>query len=342
MPWNGTGTYTRGYASWTSDASNGLPISATKFDTEDNDFAAGIQNCLTIDGQNKPNATLTWAQALALTKGADSTVFSIARTGGTNNPSLTWAFVDATNAVTAALVTGQLALTFKPGTYTFGNTGDNPAYFFAGSGSFGVGGGVSLETTAGAFNIANASAAMWSLTNTSAALNQKLWEFFADASGVFHARLVNDADNAAVDWQTVTRTGVTSAIVAFPNSVVQISDNAASPSLFAAGYLGLPQNQQNINYTTVLADQAKQLYHSSGSAHTFTIAANASVAYPIGTILHFVNEPGAGVLTIAINTDSLTLVPAGSTGSRTLTAPGVASAEKYATGSWIIYGSNLT
>lgn len=56
MPWSG-GVYTRGYPSWTNDANNNLPISATKFDTEDNDFAAGLNNCATVDGLNKMQAS---------------------------------------------------------------------------------------------------------------------------------------------------------------------------------------------------------------------------------------------------------------------------------------------
>lgn len=59
MPWS-SGIYTRGYPSWTGDANNNLPISATKFDLEDNDFAAGLNNCMTIDGLNRPAATMNW------------------------------------------------------------------------------------------------------------------------------------------------------------------------------------------------------------------------------------------------------------------------------------------
>lgn len=339
MPWSGSGVYTRAYASWTADASNNLPISATKFDTEDNDFAAGIQNCLTIDNQNKPNTTLTWAQTLNLTKGTDANVFSISRTGGTNNPALTWSLQDAADTVTAQLATGNAAFVLKPTLYTIGNAVDAPNFLFAGNGFMTVGGGTTTSTAV--VSIANVGgAAHLSLTDSAATTNQKIWDFYADSAGTLHARLVNDANNATTDWLSVTRTGFASTITSFPNTAVQISDGTAG--LFAAGYLGLPQNSQAANYTTILPDRAKQIYHSSASPHTFTIAANASVAYTIGDVLHFVNPPGGGSLTIAINTDTLTLVPTGTTGSRTLLAPGVATAEKIAAGSWIIYGSNLS
>lgn len=42
--------------------------------------------------------------------------------------------------------------------------------------------------------------------NASAGADLKIWDSFVDASGIFHARAVNDAYNAATDWVTVTRT----------------------------------------------------------------------------------------------------------------------------------------
>lgn len=49
---NGTGTFVRSY-SWVADKSNGLDITASRFDTEDNGFAAGLSLCVTRDGQGK-------------------------------------------------------------------------------------------------------------------------------------------------------------------------------------------------------------------------------------------------------------------------------------------------
>jgi hypothetical protein len=95
MPWN-SGVYTRGYASWVTDANNSLPISATKFDTEDNDFAAGLNNCLTIDGLNKPTGTLNWTQQINWSRATDGNLWSLARTGGTNNPKIQGSVTDAT------------------------------------------------------------------------------------------------------------------------------------------------------------------------------------------------------------------------------------------------------
>ena len=110
------------------------------------------------------------------------------------------------------------------------------------------------------------------------------------------------------------------------------------------GYLGVPQNSSSANYTCVLADAGKHLLHPSAdtTARTFTIPANSSVAYPIGTAITFINQNGAGVLTIAITTDTMRLAGAGTTGSRTLAANGVATAVKVAAAEWIISGVGLT
>lgn len=54
MPW-AAGTYTKGNAGtggWTGDASLGIGIEAGRHDTQDNDFATGINQCLNKDGSN--------------------------------------------------------------------------------------------------------------------------------------------------------------------------------------------------------------------------------------------------------------------------------------------------
>ena len=115
---------------------------------------------------------------------------------------------------------------------------------------------------------------------------------------------------------------------------------SATPGDNNVGYLNIPQNSQSAAYTCVLADAGKHIFHPSAdtTARTFTIPANSSVAYPIGTTITFINQNGAGVLTIAITADTMRLVGAGTTGSRTLAANGAATAIKIAATEWVIYG----
>lgn len=111
----------------------------------------------------------------------------------------------------------------------------------------------------------------------------------------------------------------------------------------AVGFRTLPQNSQSANYTTVAADSGKHLLHPSSDANprTYTIDSNLNVPYPVGTAITFVNKTSQ-VLTIAINSDTLTLAGTTTTGSRTLGQNGVATAVKIDTTEWIISGTGLT
>ena len=106
----------------------------------------------------------------------------------------------------------------------------------------------------------------------------------------------------------------------------------------------IPQLSKSEAYTLVLADAGKHIYHPGAdtSARTWTIPANASVAYPIGTAITFVNDTSGGVITIAITSDVLVLSPDGTTGSRALAANGVATCIKMTATRWMISGSGLT
>ena len=109
-------------------------------------------------------------------------------------------------------------------------------------------------------------------------------------------------------------------------------------------HLGVPQNSKSTAYTLVLADSGKHILHPSAdtTARTFTIPANSSVPFDIGTTVSFVNQNAGGDITIAITTDTMRLAGAGTTGSRTLTANGIATAIKVTATEWLINGTNLT
>lgn len=122
----------------------------------------------------------------------------------------------------------------------------------------------------------------------------------------------------------------------------QIADSAGN--LFNAGFLQIPQNSQSANYTTVLSDAGKHIYHPSAdtTARTYTIAANASVPYPIGTAITFDVDTSAGTITLAINTDTLVWLPSGTTGSRAIAANGQATALKVTATRWHLTGVGIT
>lgn len=111
----------------------------------------------------------------------------------------------------------------------------------------------------------------------------------------------------------------------------------------AIGFRGIPQNAQTGNYTLVMADAGKHIYHASGAGagDTYTIPANSSVAFEIGTTISFCNL-ATDAISIAITTDTMNLSPAGTTGTRTLAQYGVATAIKVTSTLWVISGTGLT
>jgi hypothetical protein len=111
-----------------------------------------------------------------------------------------------------------------------------------------------------------------------------------------------------------------------------------------ASIRSIPQVSQSAAYELLLSDAGKHILHPSAdtTARTWTIPANGAVAFPIGTAVTFVNQNAAGVITIAITTDTMRLAGPGTTGSRTLAANGIATALKITSTEWIISGTGLT
>ena len=110
------------------------------------------------------------------------------------------------------------------------------------------------------------------------------------------------------------------------------------------GYLNIPQNSQSANYGITATDSGKHILHPSAdtTARTFTIPANSNVAFSLGTTITFVNQNGAGNVTIAVTSDTLRLAGNGATGSRTLVANGIATCIKVTSTEWLISGTGLT
>ena len=158
----------------------------------------------------------------------------------------------------------------------------------------------------------------------------------AVVSGTFDANGADFFDLAASSGTAVTYFGSGAVFTAFPIS--GIKGPPGDPGT------ALAQNAQTGNYTLVLGDANGHIYHpvGAGAGDTYTIPANASVAYPIGTTLTFVNDDATNAVTIAITTDTMVLSPGTTTGSRTLATGGVATALKVTSTRWIVNGTGLT
>jgi hypothetical protein len=504
MPW-AAGVYTRGYPSWSADAASNLPISATKFDTEDNDFAAGLNNCLTKDGLSTPNTPMTWGlsngQVLNLTRGSDGVGFAVARTGGSNNPALQFTLADNTGVSLG--FSGSAWMTFvQAGGVTFAQ----PVAFAAGSGVSGafagnanqyaitVTGSSTSGQSLGALIQAGTTSADFAFSVVNHANTAQLMAIFGDGHGTlgpsaslglswtaagnmtaqnggggavaFNVGLSTDTSNQlsvnskgagacayivnangvqAVEFgfnnsgstdsfglttgnagiMTLTSTGslifgtastprmfigpagnaslsaaasgVTLAVSAGASADaaqfninhasgngIAFNDTNGSPQNFRVGlgigdatpsfviydstnaqirfkidasgnvivpngsglspvYAGIPQNLQvGATYQFVLADANKHVAQGAAGTHTYTIPANGTVAFPIGTAITIINEVGAGNLTLQITTDSLTWLPSGGTGTRTIAAGGMATILKITSTAWYMTGVGIS
>jgi hypothetical protein len=161
-----------------------------------------------------------------------------------------------------------------------------------------------------------------------------------DADAVTNAKLA-DMATKTIKGRTTASTGDPEDLTAAQAAAVIQGDGLTAD---LAGFRGIPQNSQSTAYTLVAADAGKHIYHPSAdtTARTWTIPANGSVAFPVGTSVTFINDTSGGVITIAITTDTLKLAGAGTTGSRSLAANGIATAVKMTSTSWIISGTGLT
>jgi len=83
--------------------------------------------------------------------------------------------------------------------------------------------------------------------------------------------------------------------------------DGSTQTVAAVSGVSYPQNAQNGDYTLVLADAGKQIYSANTAVQTVTIPTNASVAFPIGTLVTIINRGtsqillGASGVTILVN-----------------------------------------
>lgn len=219
-------------------------------------------------------------------------------------------YLNNTAATAAPAVTDDIAKGYGPGSLWFDGTG-NAAYWCESNG---------------------AGAAVW---NTLGGGSGDM--VLASTQTVTGAKSFNDS--------TLKLNGSTSGTATLKTQATAGTVTHTLPTIGETlGYCGIPQVSQSAAYTCIWGDAGRHILHPSAdtTARTFTIPANSSVAYPIGSTLTFINQNAGGVITIAITTDTMRLAGAGTTGSRTLAANGIATATKITSTEWIVSGVGLT
>lgn len=99
--------------------------------------------------------------------------------------------------------------------------------------------------------------------------------------------------------------------------------------------------EQTDDYTAVLADAyQKVIFMDKSSSVAVKIPTNASVAFPVGTVLNVLNK-GSGTVTISAVTSGTTTVVSGGavSASPTLGTAKMAACIKVATDTWYVVGA---
>lgn len=152
--------------------------------------------------------------------------------------------------------------------------------------------------------------------------------------------LVYDQTGAQVGTLTVTGATTQTGLLSI-NGGANLTP-ATTPATNSVGYLGTPVVDGNSAYGLLMTDAGKTIYHNEAGARTWTIPANASIAFPIGTVIildNTGNAGAAGIITLAITTDTLRRGDGtAGTGSRTIPASAVAAIRKVAATEWVITG----
>lgn len=95
-------------------------------------------------------------------------------------------------------------------------------------------------------------------------------------------------------------------------------------------------NPQTAGYTLVLADAGRAVEVTSASAVAVTVPTNATVAFPIGTVLH-VTQLGAGQVTV---TPAAGVTITGTPGLKTRAQNSEVKLRKRATNTWLVTGDS--
>jgi len=133
MSWSG-GTYSKGNAGtggWVGDASLGIGIEAGRHDTQDNDFATGINQCLNKDGSNAATGNLNLGGFKITNMGtgtlsSDATTLAQVQSGiNTQSTTLSISNTQFSADTTAAIVALQKSRGATVGTNTIVASGDS-------------------------------------------------------------------------------------------------------------------------------------------------------------------------------------------------------------------------
>lgn len=366
MGWSG-GTFSRDY-NWTTDAAGSFPnIEASRMDGEDNNFATGINACLTKDGSNTPSGNLPMGGQRHTGVGNAAALTDYASAADVIDQHLTF-YVDSGSGNNFAITPSPAISAYAEGQRfvfraTHGNTGACDLNV-NGLGAIAIqtNDGSALSSgaiaTGGYYEViydANATPDRWVLVSP-----------ISNSTNVDHDSTTNFVANEHIDHTSVTITAGSG--LSYSVGGTDISADAtidvdltaltqADATDIAAGDelllndggtnkavrwqdFGIPQTNTASTTPFSAADltYANRWYNcTAATAVSAVIPANASVAYPVGTTFAF-HQNGAGQITVSVTTDTLRAP----NGAKTNTQYSTIFVTKIGSTEWVVTGDAST
>lgn len=174
---------------------------------------------------------------------------------------------------------------------------------------------ISILDAANDFTATDVEGALAELQTDHEADAQALSDHIADSSDAHDASAISVADSGGF----FAATDVEAALAEIAASLRALTAN----------------NQTGTTYELVLSDAGKIIECNNGSAIALTIPANASVAFPVGTVIQ-VYQMGAGQVTVGITSDTLRAP----NGAKTQAQYSVLSLWKQASTVWVLSGDS--
>lgn len=166
-----------------------------------------------------------------------------------------------------------------------------------------------------------------------------------DGTGTAPDFTFNGSAARTISFNSVGAVGLTSNQTVAGNKTFSGTTALAAGSTIDSvviGYRDVPVTIGNGNRTFALADAGKAFGKDNATAYTYTIPANASVAFPIGTVITVFNNNATNNITVAITTDTLRLAGTTTTGSRTVAPFSLCTLFKVNATTWLASGAGVT